>query len=118
MKDSAELHNGVRLLAITSEAMYHSPCYKKYTRIYYQKKSNDQVASQSMAITKELALPSIMEHLIMLHHQPDVVSFSFFTDLMAASLSENEGIDKKEVESARENLRRTIEECYSDEFHF
>ena len=81
-------------------------------------KGNDQVASQSMTITKELTLPSIREHLIMLRHQPDVVSFSYFTDIMTASLSENEGIDKMEVESVRKNLRRTIEECYSDEFHF
>ena len=72
--------------------MYH-------TRICYQKESNDQVASPSIIITKELALSSIREHLIMLRHQPDV-SFSFFTDIMTASLSENDGIDKKEVESA------------------
>ena len=69
-----------------------------------------------MAITTELALSSIREHLIMVRHQPGVVSFSYFTDIMAASLSANEGIDK---ESARKNLRRTIEEeCYYDEFHF
>ena len=80
---------------------------EKYTCICYQKKSYDQVPS-----------PSIREHLITLRHQPDVVSFSFFTDIMTTSLSENEGIDKKEVESARKNLRRTIQECYSDEFRF
>ena len=54
----------------------------------------------------------------MLRHQPGVVSFSFLTDIMTASLSENEGIDKKEVESARKHLRRTLQECYSDEFRF
>ena len=98
---------------VAKEAYYHSSCYSTYTVILYHHDRGNATNTQSIS---NIVFAAIKTQLTNLYKNPDVVEFTKFTKEVEAKLSSEE-YDPKEIDSAKQNLRRTIEN-HSEHFHF